>query len=510
MGSGLGTPQVGPGSPFPLTPSTAVPFPTLGPTGFTVPTESAILSGVIADINNAFGGNLNFDNLSTPQGQLASSFAAIIGDSFAVFQWFCNMVDPAYSVGRMQDAIGRIYFIERIAGQPSLQNCVCAGLNGSVIPIGTIVQDQNSNLWVATQEGTVVNGAVTLQFACSVDGPTAQPVSLSIYQGVTGLESVTPTGNVVLGNYVESPAQFEARRSQSTGANSMGALNATYGQLLQVPGVLDVFMTQNNSGSSASVNGTTLTANSMYCCVLGGATTAVAQAIYSTKLPGCAMSGNTTVIVSDPNPNYIAPAPTTGITFQIPTLVPIAVVATIKNSTLVPSTALSEVQSSVISAFAGLDGGTRAKIGSTVYGSRYYNGIMSLGATYQGQTGQAIPAWSQPIISVLVGIDGTQATITGSISGTTLTVTAVSSGTVTVNSLVEGTGAINSQLTGSGIVITSQLSGTTGSTGTYNLSQTTPTLGSQTFNLTQLANDVTVNINQAPTVAANNIYVNLQ
>src|SRR5271170_7385594 len=105
------------GSPVP--PTTSVPFPTLGPNGFIVPAESAILAGVIADINAAFGNNLNFENLSTPQGQLASSFTAIIGDSFAVFQWLCNMVDPAYSVGRMQDAIGRIYFIERISGQPT-------------------------------------------------------------------------------------------------------------------------------------------------------------------------------------------------------------------------------------------------------------------------------------------------------------------------------------------------------------------------------------------------------
>ena len=45
--------------------------------GIVVPEESAILTGVQEDINAAFGGNLNFTNLNTPQGQLASSWAAV-------------------------------------------------------------------------------------------------------------------------------------------------------------------------------------------------------------------------------------------------------------------------------------------------------------------------------------------------------------------------------------------------------------------------------------------------
>lgn len=102
------------GSPFPApAPATAVPFPTLGPDGFVPPSEVSVLAGVQSDINNAFGGNLN-PALSTPQGQLASSMAAIIGDSFAVFEWFVGQTDPAFSVGRMQDGIGRLYFIDRI------------------------------------------------------------------------------------------------------------------------------------------------------------------------------------------------------------------------------------------------------------------------------------------------------------------------------------------------------------------------------------------------------------
>jgi hypothetical protein len=76
-------------------PSTAVPFPVLGDRGFVAPDEQAILVGVTSDLNGAFGGNLN-PQLSTPQGQIASSLTAIIGDADAMFVLFANLVDPAY------------------------------------------------------------------------------------------------------------------------------------------------------------------------------------------------------------------------------------------------------------------------------------------------------------------------------------------------------------------------------------------------------------------------------
>lgn len=62
-----------------------------------------------------------------------------------------------------------------------------------------------------------------------------------------------------------------------------------------------------------------------------------------------------------------------------------------------------------------------------------------------------------------VTVDGIS-TFTGSISGTTLTVTAVGSGTLAYGAMITGTGVT------AGTLIVSQLTGTTGSTGTYTVS----------------------------------------
>jgi len=60
--------------------TTNVPGITFGPNGFVAPVEQDVLAGMQADIDQACGGGLN-PALETPQGQLASSFAAITSDS---------------------------------------------------------------------------------------------------------------------------------------------------------------------------------------------------------------------------------------------------------------------------------------------------------------------------------------------------------------------------------------------------------------------------------------------
>ena len=141
---------------------TSVPSPTFGPNGFVVPTEQAILAGVIADIQAAFNNklNLSIDNpssLSTPQGQLASSMAALIGQANDTFLLQSQMTDPAYAFGRWQDAIARIYFVYRIGAQPTVLQIVCNGAVNVPIPVG-----QTSTIFlfraISTSSGNLTYG----------------------------------------------------------------------------------------------------------------------------------------------------------------------------------------------------------------------------------------------------------------------------------------------------------------------------------------------------------------
>lgn len=482
--------------------TTNVPQVSFGPTGFIGPTEQQILAGVQADIAAAFaisGYNLN-PALNTPQGQLASSEASIIGQSNDTFLYYTTQTDPAFSQGRMQDAIGRIYFMTRNPALPTVVQVVCSGAPNVNIPVGALIQDNAGNTYTATASGTIGSGGtVNIQFANLQTGPIAVPAAgtLKIYQAISGWDSVDVSSGLI-GTDVESQSQFETRRAASVASNSVGSLPSIKGSVLAVPGVLDCYVTENTSSGTTTIGGVNLVPNSLYVAVSGGSASAVAQAIWSKKAPGCAYNGNTTVVVQDTSPGYSAPFPSYNVTFQIPFDLRIFFAVNIKNSTAVPSNAATQVQNALINAFAGDDGGSKASIGSVLYAARYVPDITSLGS------------WAQ-VISLQIGSANTPiASFTGSAGGTSLHVTALVSGTLGAGDfLVSGTAFSGTAAYAVGTTIVSQVSGTAGGVGFYTLSQPN-TLPSQTASaVTANQNLVSVQINQEPSLDALDIGLTL-
>jgi hypothetical protein len=412
--------------------STNVPQPTLGPNGYIAPSEEAILAGVQEDIDAAFGADLDFGDITnpTPQGQLAATQAAEIGNVNNILLWFTNNVDPAYASGRMQDAIGRIYYITRNPALPTVLQITCIGLPGVNIPLGALIQDLAGNIYTCTQAGQIpVGGSITLAFANLLPGPIAVPETVIIYQSISGWDSATVSSGVV-GVNTESRSAFEARRSASTAQNASGQNAAVLGAVLSVPGVLDAYVIDNPTNAPVTIGGYTLAANSLYVGVVGGAALAVAQAIWSRKNPGPPYNGNTTVTVYDTSPVYAPPGIPYSVTFETPAALPILFSVVLATGPNVPANAAALVQNAIMSAFAGGDGGPRARMGSTLYASRYYAPVAALGP------------WVQ-IIDIEIGGDTPLAVFTGSITGDALTVASVSSGTIAIGQTInDATGMI--------------------------------------------------------------------
>ena len=467
--------------------STNVPSPTFGPTGFVAPAESAILAGVQADQNAAFGGNLN-PALNTPGGQLAQSETAIIGDANDQFLALANGVDPAYASGRLQDGIGRIYFLTRLAAQPTTLQISCGGLN-TPIPVGALIRDANQNIYACTTGGTIPpSGSITLPFACLTTGPIAVPASnaVSIYSAIPGWDTVTCISGVI-GRTVESRSAFELRRQQSVATNSVGMLDSVLSAVLGVTGVVDAYVIDNPQSTAQTIGGVSLNANSLYVCVAGSfSNQAVANAIWGKKPPGCNYTGNTSATVIDPNPQYASP-PSYTVSFQTASNTPIFFAVSLKNSSSVPSNALSLIQTAFNNAFSGVDGGVVPRIGALLFASRFYAGIASLGS------------WAQ-IISVTMGcINIPSAQFTGSISGNTLTVSSVASGAVAIGQyLADSTG---------NIVSGTKITAGSGTSWTVSISQTVSS--EAMVGVVANQNDVAMNINQEPTFSAANVTLTL-
>lgn len=520
--------------------------------GPVAPSGPAILAGVQQDYNVAFNVTFSF-NGSNAESQLASTTAAVVNNAYQTLVYYATQMDPAYSQGRMQDAIARINFVTRKAAQPTTLQILCTGAAVTIpagpLSFGTVI-DQNGNLYQCSQAGTLPagGGSVTLSFAAVVPGPTPVPTSVQIYQSIPGWDTVSVTSGTQ-GTATETSQQLELRRQQSVAANSVNSNTSILGNLFNTAGVLDAYVTDNPTNSPVTVGGVTIPANGLYVAVTGGAASDIAKAIWKKKPPGIPLyAGNNSFVVTDPNPLYSpGQAPTYTITWQTPSTLQVYFAVNIANTASVPANAATLIQQAIVNAFNGANTGAsftasisanilivtavssgtiavgqivsgpgvvpgtqvtglisgagnagtysvntaqvvnstnmttapltntpsppRARIGSVIYANQYGAVLASLGSWVQVKT-------------IFCGSNNTPAAVVvGSISSSTLTVTAVTSGTLAVGQFLSGFDSLNGITVGT--TITAFVSGS-GGTGTYTVSNSL-TLAGATFTGTRNA-----------------------
>jgi uncharacterized phage protein gp47/JayE len=360
--------------------STAVPNITYSDTGISLPLESAILSGVRSDIDTAAGRTLN-PHPATPQGQLGASLTAIIADKNDFFAWLVNQVNPDYSDGFMQDAIGRIYYLDRIPATSTVVTCQCEGAEGTVIDTGKKAVDTSGNIYIALESATIpASGTVDVQFQNIVSGAIPCPAGsvTTIYQVTPGWDAVSNSSAGTTGRAVESRPDFEYRRFESVAVNSNGSLASIKANVMQVPGVLDCYAYENWTGEAITIGETSysLSEHSIYVAVVGGDSDAIAQAIFQYKAPGANYNGDTTVTVYDTSYDY--PYPEYAVVFQRPDPLPVKFAVRLVDNQKLPSDIVAQVKAAIVAAFSGADGGKRARIGSELVAGRFYAGVSAI------------------------------------------------------------------------------------------------------------------------------------
>jgi hypothetical protein len=375
--------------------ATSVPQLQFTPQGPIAPSETDILAGVQIDIDYAFGGGVNPD-LRTPQGQLASSEAAIIADKNAAFVLLCNQIDPQYSSGRFQDAIGRFYFMTRNGAEPTAVQCIVGGLPFTVIPAGKLASDTAGNTYVLAGDVTIGAGSTALSnWQNLVAGPIPCPTGslVKVAQSVPGWDTITNPADGVLGRVVETAQEFEIRRQNSVAANARGSVQAIQSDVFKVLNVLDCYVIDNTRGFVVNKGSTNypMLAHSLYVAVVGGVDQDIAEAIWLSKDTGCDYNGNTTVTVLDTSPSYSPPYPAYQVIFNRPTSTPVKFAVSLVNSPTLPSNIVALVQAAIVAQFTGTTGLAPARIGAAITGSAYYGAVLGV-------------APGITVLSVLVGI----------------------------------------------------------------------------------------------------------
>lgn len=361
--------------------TTNVPQVQFTPEGVVLPEESEILQGVQADIDQAFGGGVN-PQLSSPQGQLAQSQAAIIGNKNDQIAEMSNQVDPDTSDGRWQDGIGRIYFIERISASGTVVTGTCTGKVDTVIPAGSIAEDTSGYRYYSLTEATIGStGEVDVDFQCSTTGPVACPAGAlyKIFRAQIGWDTITNKTAGTPGVDVEGRADFENRRRNSVAANAVNSPQSILANVLSVDNVLDAYVRDNDSNADITYGVTNfpIPKNSVCVSVAGGDPAMVSAAIWKKKSLGCSYTGGTSYTVQDRD-GYEAPYPEYVVSWLTPTASAVFYKVQISASDLLPYDVQDSIKQAIVSAFNGQDGGSRARICSTIYAGRYYAGVSAV------------------------------------------------------------------------------------------------------------------------------------
>lgn len=271
--------------------------------GVVVPEPKDVRAEVAQDLKNIFA-KPNEPELDTQAGtsggQLVDMIAGERININAKIAFIAQQLNPAIASGRWQEALGKLYFLERKLSEPTVVTCQVKGLNGTVIPYGAQVGTSDGDVLMATGPITIgVDGTGEGLFRMMQAGPVeiGPGAVSSIITLIPGWDSITNAASGATGRLEETRAEFEYRRMSSVAKNSKYYLESIEAEVADVPGVIDCKVLENYTNVPKTESGIEIPGHSIAVCVYGGDDDAIGMAIARKKTPGTGTTGNTTVTV---------------------------------------------------------------------------------------------------------------------------------------------------------------------------------------------------------------------
>ncbi|MEY0024321.1 baseplate J/gp47 family protein [Providencia rettgeri] len=359
--------------------SSATPSATITDTGLLIPTDDEILRGRLADMVSVMPAGAS-SSLSSPQGQLAVSDTAIISNVYSSLNEIINGINPDFASGRFQDAIGRIYFLERKAATATVVTALCTGRKGAVIPSGAMAITDDKTIYKTINDFVIPNsGQIDVEFYCTETGGNQCAIGElnTIYTAVSGWDSIYNNYAGVIGSEEESRFSFEVRRRESVARNSRNQDGSIRAAILDLDSVVDCYVWSNRTSSSIVKDGYSILPHSLYCCVYGGKDEDIANAIFENLTLGCNLNGDKVVTVYDET--YDHPRPEYEMTWLEAKPLNVYFQVKINQSVEPPSNITELVKRRIIEVFNGrYESINRARIGGLILSSRYYEPIIAI------------------------------------------------------------------------------------------------------------------------------------
>lgn len=279
-------------------------------TGISVQTNAELVTGLTTGFQGIYGSDINVDQ-NSPDGQMIGIFAQAATDIRELAVQIYNNFDPDQAQGTVLDQRVAINNIQRQGGTFTIQpvdvtvstTVSLQGLDAnfnSLTGTGYTIQDNAGNQWILQNSVTLTAGLHSINFRAAQIG-LVEPVTNAITNQVTIVLGVVSVNNsaapISVGQNQETDSQLRLRRAQSTAIASNGYLNGLLGTVLSLNGVIEASIYENNTGST--VNG--INPHGIWLIVDGGASSDIANAIYSKISYGANMTGSVSYNITTPS-----------------------------------------------------------------------------------------------------------------------------------------------------------------------------------------------------------------
>ena len=272
----------------------------IGANGLTTMTQQELVDYFTTQYQEIYGPDINLSS-DTPDGQMMMIFIQSILDILDFLTQINSQFDPDEAYGKILDQRVAINGIQRQAGTHTVTNITVVtsqaltlyGLDQDSQEIYT-VQDNSGNKWNLIETSVIsVAGSNVLVFQAENPGavlsvPNTITTPVTVVLGVSSVNN--PTLYTTLGINEETDYQLKIRRQKSVSLSSQGYLQGLIAALENIPGIVSVFIYENDTGST---DGDGIPSHSIWVIVSGSANNAdIANAIYTKRNAGCGMKGD--------------------------------------------------------------------------------------------------------------------------------------------------------------------------------------------------------------------------
>lgn len=268
---------------------------TFNSNGVVIADYQQVRATLVEQFKNIYGSDIDLST-SSADGIYIETLSLIINNILQTVKSMYANLDTRTATGQFLDMLCALTNVMRKPATKSTVYVTVEGLSANesfLVGNQLVLLDKNGTTWTCEPFTADENGEATVLVKCDEFGPVRAEVGW-LYTTVQMLAGVTITmqSEAIPGTWKESDAQLRARRDSVLSMRSTSVLEGIVSSLLNVSGILDVQIYNNDTLATITAkDGTSIPKNAIYIALRKNPNIAIANSvlgsiIYEKKTPG--------------------------------------------------------------------------------------------------------------------------------------------------------------------------------------------------------------------------------